>query len=788
MALWGATHGVGPFVTLDRNLSLLLLQAFIGTLTVTTLVLSAVVTERKRAERRLHVQDAVGRALIESQTLKEATPRIFHALCEVGGWDVVALWQVDRTANELFCVEVWHVRSLRVPEFEAITRERRFAPGVGLPGRAWAMGKPAWLPNLTVDSNSPRAPVALKEGLRAGFCFPLKVGNEVIGVIECFSRQQHEPDENFLQMLAVIGNQLGQFIDREKAEEALRAKEAQLRLITDITPVMLAQCSPEGRYTFVNHAYAQRFGMTPEEIAGRRFAEVMGEKAVEAIQPYIDIVLQGRPVEYEIEIPYSRLDPRFMRVAYTPDRDERGRVRGWVASISDITERKRVEEANRRIETLHSAILNSALDCIISIDRAGRIIEFNPAAEKTFGYSRAEAMGNSMADLIIPARFREQHHRGMAHYLAAGEGPVLGRRIEMSALCANGTEIPVELSINTINVGADIVFTATLRDITERKRTEAALEEARAQLKAHADDLELIVAERTQELRETIAEVESFSYSISHDMRGPLRAMQGYASVLEQELKGKIGDEEWRYLGRIVAAAARLNRLVQDILSYSQISRTKLQLAPVDLHALMIEVIQQNPNLQSPLADVRIERPLPIVFGQEAALTQICSKPAQQCGEVRLSGTTPAFRISSELKQRHGAHLYCRSRHRHRSEEPRTHFPDVRTGEQPEGLRRHRHRTRDCEESCRAHGRDESASHLSLAKGPSSGSICGALPAIELRRIAPMPKTILLVGRQRRRRVLSDARLQSRRHGRAGVACRRWTTSHRLSERKEFFC
>jgi signal transduction histidine kinase len=220
----------------------------------------------------------------------------------------------------------------------------------------------------------------------------------------------------------------------------------------------------------------------------------------------------------------------------------------------------------------------------------------------------------------------------------------------MPAQRNDGVEMPVELSINAIRLGGAKVFVATLRNITERKRTEAALEEARMKLKAHADDLQIAVAERTQELHETIAEAESFSYSISHDMRGPLRAMQGYAAVLERELKGKIGDEEWRYLGRIVAAAARLNRLVQDILSYSQVARTKLQLVPVDLHALVLEVIQQNPNLQPPLAEIRIEGPLPIVLGHEAALIQVCSNLLGNGVKFVFPGTTPRIRISGRVE------------------------------------------------------------------------------------------------------------------------------------------
>lgn len=649
IALWGALHGLGPFATPDPNRSLLYLQAFTGTMTIAALVTAAAISERRRAEQRLQVQDAVSRLLAESPTLADATPRIVQAFCELGGWDVGAIWNVSRTADELSCADVWHMPTVRVPEFEAVTRAKKFAPGVGLPGRVLKTGEPAWVPDVTKDSNFPRAPMAVKEGLHAAFCFPIKMGGSVVGVIECFSREVRAPDENFLEILSAIGGQLGQFIERKRAEETLRAKEAELRLVTNITPVMLTRCSRDLRYVFVNRAYARMLGLEPGQINGRPIVEVMGAEGFESIRPHVERVLQGHRVEYETEVPFQRVGMRFLRVVYMPDEDEQGRVLGWIASISDLTERKRAEEATRRSEALKGAILECALDCIISIDQEGRIIEFNPAAEKTFGYTRAQVMGRPMAELIVPDRFREKHYRGLAHYLATGEGPVLGKRIEMCALRADGSEFPVELSINIIPFAHQKAFTATLRDITERKKTEAALEEARAKLKAHADELEMIVAQRTAELRETIAELESFSYSISHDMRGPLRAMQGYGTVLQEELKGKVGEEQWHYLERIVAASARLNRLVQDILNYSQISRRKLQLQPTDLQALVLEVIQQNPNFQLPLADIRIEGLLPMVLGHETALTQVWLNLLGNGVKFVHPSTQPRLRISAQL-------------------------------------------------------------------------------------------------------------------------------------------
>lgn len=140
------------------------------------------------------------------------------------------------------------------------------------------------------------------------------------------------------------------------------------------------------------------------------------------------------------------------------------------------------EQELKRSEAHKAAILDSSPDCVVAIDHEGRITEFNPAAEQTLGYRRNEVLGISLADVIIPASLREKHRIGFAHYLSTGESKVLGRRVEMSALCADGREIPVELAITRISQDGPAVFTGHLRDITERKRNEDALRMAHAQV------------------------------------------------------------------------------------------------------------------------------------------------------------------------------------------------------------------------------------------------------------------------------------------------------------------
>src|SRR2546430_5440815 len=127
---------------------------------------------------------------------------------------------------------------------------------------------------------------------------------------------------------------------------------------------------------------------------------------------------------------------------------------------------------NDKLEMLYRGILENALDCIITMDAAGRVVEFNPAAERVFGFSHEEAIGKELAELIIPEHMREQHRRGLAHFLKTGEGPVIGKRIEISGLRKNGSEILVELAITALKIDSSPVFTAYLRDITERTRND----------------------------------------------------------------------------------------------------------------------------------------------------------------------------------------------------------------------------------------------------------------------------------------------------------------------------
>ena len=192
------------------------------------------ITERKRAEQRLLAQHAVTQTLAVSATLEEAAPKILRAVSDCLEWDVGALWRTDRQAGVLRCVDVWHTGTIEISDFEAVSRHSTFLPGIGLPGRVWFSREPAYIPDIARDADFVRAPIAAREILHAGFGVPLLLGGEVLGVMEFFSHEIRQPDQDLLDMMATIGSQIGQFIERKQAEEALRHARAELAHVTRV--------------------------------------------------------------------------------------------------------------------------------------------------------------------------------------------------------------------------------------------------------------------------------------------------------------------------------------------------------------------------------------------------------------------------------------------------------------------------------------------------------------------------------------------------------------------------
>ena len=294
--------------------------------------------------------------------------------------------------------------------------------------------------------------------------------------------------------------------ERKQAEAALRDKEAELRAITEITPVMLTRCSRDLRYVYANRAYAAMLGCTPEQIVGRPIVEIMGEKGFATIRPRVEQVLQGQPAEYEDQVHFALTGKtRWLHATYVPERDEHGQVRGWVASIADITERKEAEEALRRIEQERKVaeavqaerqrfedVLNHLPAYVVLLSRDYQVPFANRFFEERFGKSGGRRCYEYLFNRGEPCEDCQTFtvfKTGVPHHWE-WTGP-------------DGRDYDIHDFPFTDVDGSSLVMEVGL-DVTERKQAEA-------ELSRHREHLQELVRERTAELHNKNEELTRFN-------------------------------------------------------------------------------------------------------------------------------------------------------------------------------------------------------------------------------------------------------------------------------------
>jgi PAS domain S-box-containing protein len=254
--------------------------------------------------------------------------------------------------------------------------------------------------------------------------------------------------------------------ERKRAEEALRASEAELQSVINRTPFMLVRCGRDLRYRFVSEAYAHLIDRDRDAVIGKSIDEVIGPRGLRTLQPYIDAVLNGESVDFECDLEFPHSGLRRLAIAYRPERDVDDNIEGWIASLLDVTDQRSGEEARRRL----ASIVESSDDPIISEDLTGRIVSWNPGAERLFGYSAEEMIGMPIVT-IIPDHLKDEEAQFLEHIKA-------GARIEhyeTMRRCMDGRLVDVSLTVSPMRDehGTIVGASKIARDVTARKRAEA---------------------------------------------------------------------------------------------------------------------------------------------------------------------------------------------------------------------------------------------------------------------------------------------------------------------------
>jgi PAS domain S-box-containing protein len=304
--------------------------------------------ERRRTERRLTVQYTATRVLAESPRLADAVPQVLQAICESLSWEVGILWRVDPRAGLMRCSDVWHAPGSKAFEFVDLSRRSTFPRGVGLPGRVWARGEPVWIPDVVPDVNFPRAATAACSGLHGAFGFPIVVGNDLLGVIEAFSDEIQQPDEDLLRMLGAIGSEIGQFLKRRQAEEALRQGEERFRSLVEATVAIVWTTPASGEFETEQLGWSTFTGQTFEQLKGWGWLDAVHPDDRPNTARVWSAAVASRSL-YQVEHRLRRHDGQYrhMLVRAVPIVEKDARIREWVGVHTDIDAERRAEAATR---------------------------------------------------------------------------------------------------------------------------------------------------------------------------------------------------------------------------------------------------------------------------------------------------------------------------------------------------------------------------------------------------------------------------------------------------------
>jgi len=442
---------------------------------------------------------------------------------------------------------------------------------------------------------------------------------------------------------------------RRRIEDALREHEFRLRLAVATADLGTYERDLSTNEVILNSVCRNIFGLpagpAPSDIATRSVhpddRERVYSEAAQSFDPELRTVSGG---EFRI----LRPDGSICWVAgkgrvlfddtVTPPKAQK-----FLGVLLDITDRKHAEEALRESEQRFRLFMDNSPTLAWVKDQDGRYVYMNRSFEKQFGTILAECLGKTDDELWPPdvaARFRANDHTVLSTWMPTAF-------TEETTSDDGTTTYWLNHKFPFRDATAKNFIASIGLDITPRKQAEAAMQAAREELARANIELELNVRERTTRLRETVEELEGLSYSLVHDLRAPLRAMQTYATVLEEECSHILDPKKLDYLRRIRVATNRMDQLITDSLNYSRVVREHLPMTPVNVGKLLRGLVESYPNLQPPEAHISIEIPDLLVQGNEAALTQVFSNLLGNAVKFVAPGVKPRIRVWAERKNHH---------------------------------------------------------------------------------------------------------------------------------------
>ena len=636
-----------------------------------------------RTERRMRLQYAVTRVLAEAASVLEGGTRLLQSLCIIEGWHVGQLW-LPEAGKELLQIQAsWHSPSLDASEL--LTRSRRcsYMKGSDLPGKVWLNGKPAWIAELRADASWELAPAAVKLGLRSAFAFPIRNRSAATGVVVLLSRENRKPDPDLFEMADSLGRQIGDFISRKHAEDEIEERERRFRALIENSSDAIRLFDREGKILYATPSAERILGYAPEEFVGRDSAEFVHPDEALELRQLLTRSLEhaGVPVVAEYRFRHKDGSWRWIESVATNLLSEPG-VMGIVVNSRDITDRRSAleHEAQSRLrEELARAEAGKEQERLAFLTETGKLLSnsldygstvsniVHLAVPSIADWCAVDVIGENEALQRMSFIHRDpgktglgqkvgclsalaQDERGAkAGWLRGGKPQLIPHvtdaMLASASLGARQLAALRELGLSSLMlvpmiargrlIGAITFAMSEPSRVYDGKSMVVAEEFARGaaltidNIRLYQEsqrlnaDLEKRVAKRTGQLQMANQELEAFSYSISHDLRAPLRAIVGFSRVLLDEYASRFDAEGGRLMNIVRDSALRMGQLIDDLLAFSRIGRRQLTRSKIDMTQLAASVYDEL-RLTAPERNVEISiHPLPALRGDAAMIRQV---------------------------------------------------------------------------------------------------------------------------------------------------------------------
>lgn len=658
-------------------------------------------TVRDRADRA--VRTSLQRLTLVSETaqalLKTADPlalldRIFERLALAFGLDFYFHYVVDERSSKL------RLRACRGLEPTVAACIQNMDAEATICQEVANTRRPVVVNDIQ-RSVDPKTQLVRELGVAAYACYPLMGDSALFGTLSFGVRHRTEFHADELEVFSAMAHLFSEALTRDQVARALRRSERKLHFLNQLGEATRPLTDPAQIMALVTREVGERLGVSrcayadvdfdneqftiPQDYAngvpsslGKYQLSTFGETVKADLLRGQTLVLRnvdrelgpfdGRAAFAALKIqaiiccPLVKDSQLRAMMAVHQDQprdwttDEIELLEAVVERCWSTIERARAEEALRQSEKRLKLAMEAGRLGMWSLDTSRKSAMMDERVAELFGFAPNTRMTslNEIIERIHPddrevVRQSVQHAlEGGTHYDAEFRAMLPNGGIRWLAGKGDRVRDPITGTVELIGVNYDL---------TPHKRVEEELHATQIALRQHADTLETTIAERTAELRETVSELERFSYSLSHDMRAPLRAMQGFAEVLQEEYGDRLDDQARGYLKRIVSAAARLDQLIRDVLSYTHVVREEIRLQPIALEPILRQLILENPALQPPQAEIHLAAPLEPVLGHEAYLTQCLSNLLSNAVKFVAPGNHPIVRVWT-AKREGGVRIY----------------------------------------------------------------------------------------------------------------------------------